>query len=512
MPHPKRKTAVSPAALGPKPAIPARPRIASAGAVWADSTPVAPGPLEPPAAISGAPAPTDAAAAPAAVVAPVAATAVAATQDPATEERLKALEERIRQLTDELKAVKEGQKPEALGKVVDEKLKKQKPLAGWNNGFFWESADGENKLRLRGYLQSDFRGATTPTGRTNTDTFFLRRVRPIFEGTVQKYVDFRIMPDFGGGATVLQDAYLQLNYFPSAQIRVGKFKEPVSLERLQSGSELLFVERSIANNLAPVRDVGIQIGGPVLGGKAEYQIGLFNGVQDGGSADGDAGNDKDLAARVFLTPFKKNAKSVLNGLGIGVSMTNGSHDEVSAGVLNYRTASRASFYRPTAGTTGDGRVLRLAPQLYYFYGPFGLMGEYITSKQELVNGAAKGDIKNRAYFVQASYVLTGEKNSYRGVTPRKPFDPKKGTWGAFELAARYSRVDIDDDAFTLGFADPATSVGAASAFTIGLNWYLNRALKLQLNYERTTFDRKIPFGANTTDHEDVFLARFQVSF
>jgi phosphate-selective porin OprO/OprP len=511
MPHHKRKTAASPAALGILGLAGFAGFGAGAGAVRADSTPAAPTPVEPPAAVSGAPAP-EAAAVPAAVAAPVAATAVTTTQDPATEDRLKALEERIRQLTEELKAVKEGQKPEAVGKVVDEKLKKQKPLAGWNNGFFWESADGENKLRLRGYLQSDFRGATTPTGRTNTDSFFLRRVRPIFEGTVQKYVDFRIMPDFGGGATVLQDAYLQLNYFPSAQIRVGKFKEPVSLERLQSGSELTFVERSLANNLAPNRDVGIQVGGPIFGGRAEYQVGLFNGVQDGGIADGDAGNDKDVAARFFLTPWKKNEKSPLNGLGVGFAVSDGSRDEVSAGVLNYRTASRASLYRPTAGTTGDGRVLRFAPQLYYYNGSFGLMGEYISSKQELINGASKGDITNKAWFLQASYVLTGEKNTYRGVTPRKPFDPKKGTWGAFELAARYSRLDIDDQAFALGFADPATSVGRASAITIGLNWYMNRALKLQLNYERTTFDRAIPFGPVTTDHEDVFLARFHVSF
>lgn len=503
MPHLKRKTAVSPATLGVLAGIAGL--GSSAGAAWAESTPVAPASVEPPAAVSGAPttlaAPESAA--------PVAATT---TQDPATEDRLKALEERIRQLTEELKAVKDGQKPEAVGKVIDEKLKKQKPLAGWNNGFFWESADGENRLRLRGYLQSDFRAATGAAGRTNTDSFFLRRVRPIFEGTVQKYVDFRIMPDFGGGATVLQDAYLQLNYFPSAQVRVGKFKEPVSLERLQSGSEMLFVERSIANNLAPNRDVGIQVGGPIFKGRAEYQIGLFNGVQDGGSTDGDVGNDKDVAARFFFTPFKPNEKSPLNGLGIGFAYTNGSHDEPSAGVLNYRTASRASFYRPTAGTTTDGRIVRFVPQLYYYNGPFGLMGEYLSSKQELINGAVRGDITNKAWFVQASYVLTGEKNSFRSVVPRKPFDPKKGQWGAFELAARYSRVDIDDQAFGLGFADPATSVGSASAFTIGLNWYMNRALKLQLNYERTTFDRAIAFGANTTDHEDVFLARFQVSF
>src|SRR6185503_10329961 len=122
---------------------------------------------------------------------------------------------------------------EEVEAIVEDKLKKQKVLAGWKDGFYLESPNGDFKLKLRGYLQADARFFPLEAGDTGTDSFFLRRVRPILEGTVYKYFDFRIMPDFGGGSTVLQDAYARINYWPYAQIQAGKWKSPFSLERLQ---------------------------------------------------------------------------------------------------------------------------------------------------------------------------------------------------------------------------------------------------------------------------------------
>ncbi len=80
-----------------------------------------------------------------------------------------------------------------------------------------------------------------------SSTFLLRRVRPILQGTVYKYFDFRIMTDFGNGQSTVQDAYADFTYFPQTKFRFGKFKPPVGLERLVSGSEMLFVERALAN-------------------------------------------------------------------------------------------------------------------------------------------------------------------------------------------------------------------------------------------------------------------------
>lgn len=116
---------------------------------------------------------------------------------------------------------------------------------------------------------------------------------------------------------------------------------------------------------------------------------------------------------------------------------------------------------------------------------------------------------NDSWQIAASYVLTGEKASYKGVTPVKSFDPQKGQWGAFEIAGRYSELDVDDDAFSKGFADPKKSASKAKAWTVGVNWYLNKTVRLVLNYEETSFE-----GGSASwdqDPEQLVASRVQLS-
>jgi phosphate-selective porin len=78
-----------------------------------------------------------------------------------------------------------------------------------------------------------------------------------------------------------------------------------------------------------------------------------------------------------------------------------------------------------------------------------------------------------------------------------------------------SEVDADDDVFGMGrraFAISDTATTNAEAYTAGVNWYLTRNFKLQMNYERTEFEPPIEFGERVRDHEDVLLWRFQVAF
>jgi phosphate-selective porin OprO/OprP len=411
--------------------------------------------------------------------------------------------------------------------IVDDKLRKQKVLAGWKDGFFLASPNGDFTLKVRGYIQADARFFPLEEGDTGTDSLFLRRVRPIFEGTVYKYFDYRIMPDFGGGTTTLQDAYLDVKYWPLAQLRGGKFKVPLSLERLQSRSDLIFIERSIANNLAPNRDVGFQLwSGNAFDGALTYQIGGFNGVADGRSGDGDTTSDKEVAGRIFAEPFKAMGWRPLQGLGLGLAATYGGQkkgDNLNG--VAFQTAGRSTFFRydtsSTVSAVADGDRTRFAPQGYWFWGPAGFMGEYIWSEQGVLRTetpregpatTARATLQNSGWFAQGSWVLTGEDAAYKGVVPIDPFDPRQGRWGAVEIAARGSMVDIDDDAFELGFASRSSSTPNTTAYGGGINWYLNRNFKVQLNYERSEFDNEITFGGKARDHEDVFLTRFQISY
>jgi len=210
------------------------------------------------------------------------------------DDKIQELDQKIRVLDRKIEIDKEA---------AAEKAKTAGQANASKDGFSLRSADGNFVLRLRGYAQFDGRFWTQDEQKPQVETFLLRRVRPIFEGTVYKIFDFRIMPDFGQGQTVLFDAYLEARFNPAFRVRAGKFKPPVGLERLQSATDILFVERALPTNLVPNRDLGVQVGGDLAGGAVNYALGVFNGVPDLGNGDADSNNDKDVAARVFFQPF-----------------------------------------------------------------------------------------------------------------------------------------------------------------------------------------------------------------
>ncbi len=163
------------------------------------------------------------------------------------------------------------------------------------------------------------------------DTFVMRRVRPVLEGTIFGNVDFRVMPDFGEGRTVLQDAYADLRFTPAVKLRAGKFKSPFGLERLVSALDLLFVDRALPTALVPNRDVGVMLFGDVAASTVSYAVGVFNGVPDGGSADIDDSPGKDVVGRVFLLPFKNSRTSRLQQVGFGLAASVGEREGTDGG-------------------------------------------------------------------------------------------------------------------------------------------------------------------------------------
>ncbi|HEY7410654.1 MAG TPA: porin [Vicinamibacteria bacterium] len=386
-------------------------------------------------------------------------------------------------------------------------VEKKAPVSFGPGGVVLESETGDYRLQLRGYAQFDGRFFGGDEGRLALDTFVLRRVRPILRGAVHKHFEFNITPDFGGGAVVLQDAFLDVNYSPKARVRVGKFKSPVGLERLQPATALAFVERAYPSVLLPIRDVGVQLHGE-LGGVLAYAVGVFDGAPDGGSVDLDVNDGKDFAGRLFVTPFARGT-SALRGLGFGLGGTTG----VQSGPLPaYRSGGQVSIVTLVAGITADGRRTRLSPQLRYERGPLGLMAEYARSEARVLREATgeRATFSGEAWQAAATFVLTGEPAAYTGVRPGKPFDPARGQWGALELAGRVTGLELGGEGVREGLIDPTVSVREAFAWALGLNWHLNRNVKQVVNFERTTFSG----GASRGDRrgENAFFFRTQFSF
>jgi phosphate-selective porin OprO/OprP len=300
-------------------------------------------------------------------------------------------------------------------------------------------------------------------------------------------------------------------------LRAGKFKVPVGLEHLQSDPVTFFNERSLVTGLVPNRDIGFQLWGDVAQGAFSYALGVFNGVGDGRStSNADFEDHREVAGRLFFHPFKQSEIPALQKFGIGVGGSWGSVSSNATGLTSaYLTDGQQQFFTYTNGVVADGDHWRVSPGAYYYFGPFGVMAEYAISQQAVRAGTDTADLRHTGLQVAAGWVLTGEDASFSGVTPKRPFNLADRQWGAWQLVARYAELDIDNDAFPV-FANPSASASHARSWAVGLNWYLNRNLRLNTSYSRTTFTGG-GSGSSTPElvtsrPEQVLFTRLQLTF
>lgn len=380
-----------------------------------------------------------------------------------------------------------------------------------DKGLSIKSPDSAFEVKLRGTLHADSRWYDDEYSLAN-DTFLWRRIRPTFEGSLGQLVSWRLTPEFAGDTATIVDAYVDVKFDPAYTLRVGKLKGPVGLERLQSASAIAMIERGFPTELAPNRDLGVQLQGEVAGGAFNYAVGVFNGAPDGRDAPtSDADDDVEFAGRVFFEPWKNDANA-LSGLGFGLAASSGEkHGSGNNFLPRYRSPGQLQFFNYRSTVAADGRHTRWSPQAYFYRNAFGLMAEYIVSEQELVVGGVRDELRNDAWEVTANWVLTGEDASFRGVAkPNRAFVAGGEGWGAFELVARVGELDVDDDAFPL-FADASLAATRARMWGVGLNWYLTPNLKLVFNHTQTDFDGGATASADRGD-EKTFFSRVQVAF
>ncbi|MCH2190968.1 MAG: ATPase [Gammaproteobacteria bacterium] len=303
---------------------------------------------------------------------------------------------------------------------------------------------GDYKFQFGGRVMYDFNKSEL-NGETDENDFDLRRGRLYAKGNIAKNWAFKSQFNVDGGG--FEDLYIRYTGFgKGANITIGNQKMPFGLEELTSSKDISILERSaITERYAVGRAEGIQLHGKA-GGNSTYAIGVFT--------DDEKDADVGFAAR-YTTAFK------------------GDNSLVHLGVA-YKDINEDS----ALGVEGA-----------FASGPFHVQAEYVDGEE-----GSNDDLSG--YYLQAGYILTGESRPYKGGKFKRVTPEGKG--GAWEVVARYEDGDGNHSDIELGRDD-------ASAFTLGLNWYAHKNVKLGVNYTD---------GESNTSDDDgsEFRIRFQLTF
>jgi len=273
-------------------------------------------------------------------------------------------------------------------------------------------------------------------------------------------------------------------------LTVGKFKEPLSMERLMGGGFMPGIERAMGTDaLTPSRNVGVQLGNHFANARMTWTAGVFNDWAFTGESFDRAASQ--VIGRVTGLPM--NSPDGPGLLHLGVS---GRYSDVKPGVLRFKTTPEV-FSFPTVLDTGEFPARSMTHGLfeaYYQKGPLWLGGEYLVTR---VDSPEYGDPVFRSTWVQASWILNGDSRPYspkRGVfgvlSPKRSVS--NGGRGLFEVGVRYSALDLEDGAVRGGEASRLTGV---------FNWYLTGRSLLAFNYGLIRLD---------VDNEESYTQAFQL--
>jgi phosphate-selective porin OprO and OprP len=347
------------------------------------------------------------------------------------------------------------------------------------------------RVDFRARVQADTRRSDAPIEEGDS-SFDIARRRIGVEGEIGRFADFQVERELNDDDP-WRDVYLNVRQFTAIQVQGGKFKLPFSLDETTSATNLDFVYRSrIATQLAPGRDRGVMVHGRLFKRTFEYEAGVFE--HDGNNARTAAGDrvfgDRTVAVRLVAEPFRP-TKGALEDFHVGVAFTTSDVPEGVTG-LRGRTAFDQSFFPSRVYVSGTRR--RTGIEFRVRPGPASIKAEYVRATDERRGMSVEDTDLSRflakGWYVSGSYAITGDPKSKGLDEPRRPLF--QGGVGAIEVAARVEQLEFGSDG---GVGTPSTSPRSDNiqgnrdrASTVGLNWYLNRWVKLQFNVIRERFD------------------------
>jgi phosphate-selective porin OprO/OprP len=265
--------------------------------------------------------------------------------------------------------------------------------------------------------------------------------------------------------------------YAGTTLSIGKQKEPISLERTTGMIYLPMQERSaVSDAMLPARNVGIVLSGAVLNDRMTWAGGAFNDWLDTGDQFDDSAMQ--YIGRVTGIPLVSADKSNLLHLGAGLRYTDAEED--------LRFFSEPEFNQSPIFVDTD--VFEADSSMTYNLeaswrrGPLWLLGEYVFND---VDAPALGNPGLKGYYVAGAWALTGEMRSYNrksGIFNPSPVSRSvyQDGWGAWEVTARWSDVDLTDGGL---------EGGEMEVFSLGLNWWLSPIFNVNLNYRWITLDR-----------------------
>jgi phosphate-selective porin OprO/OprP len=355
--------------------------------------------------------------------------------------------------------------------------------AGWWPQLRIERQDGEHRLRFGGRLLLD--GALIHYGEGLqlapevgwTDRGEMRQGRIFFEGLFFRRVELKTEVDFALEDPTLTDAYLGLRGLgPLGTARFGHHKQPFSFEKQMSRKYLLFMERSLCESIQPeLRDIGLSLRSSALGERLRWVLGGYRDTAPTGRDFAQPPNWS-LAARLTgLLLWEDEGRRFVH---LGASYNHQFRDDPEFRI-QWRPESFVAEPLVDTGTIeGVENIDRVNLDVVWVHGPVSLQAEWNHAFLDRRTG--RGDLDFWGVYVQASWFPTGEHRRYNResgrfgpVVPRENFAPWKGRWGALQLGARFSHLDLDDKEIHGGIE---SNVGLA------VNWFLFEQLRLSANY------------------------------
>ncbi len=379
---------------------------------------------------------------------------------------------------------------------------KNKFTTYWDNGVRVESDDGDFKIKLGGRIQYDIMFINQDDSldahfEANNGAEF-RRARLYTSGTIFGNIKFKFQVDFAPAGVVIKDAYLTFTKIPViGNIQAGNFKQPFGVEMLSSSKYITNMERPLTNQFDHDRDLGLMLFNSHLDKRFSWFAGVFFPANGAGIY---KGNQYQITTRVSGLPIYNvdNGYKVLN-IDIAYSYHYDNNEELS---LKVRPEAHLApkYLNLTVDALDHNQQANIG--LVLVLGPFAFQSEYTIAS---LAPSTTSTLEKDQYFVDAyygtlSWFITGEhKNFDKSKTSLDIIEPKrnlgKGGAGAFEVAVRYSSIDFND-------AD--MQAGTLNDITVGLNWYVNPAVRYTINY--------INANVKNLGRANIFQMRFQVAF